>query len=314
MGTYRIPLLPALLLAFAATAAPAAGSDLDEVRKNTELEELLKPGPWEVETFVTSLVLPDAKVASGPGEVDTWIQRLRFRFAKNMGMGGFLTLESAYENRVYRLDGLDAVLPEAGVPSASFHGIGFRVRYLQAVNEEWAGFLFGRVRCEWEAGIPPTEGLSWAISPGVGRRFENGLNLGLGVAFIQRIHEGLIVVPGPQFTWKIDERWSTELLGTEFLLEHRFSGRWKLALAAGFDSPRTRLNDSAPGHNGIFTDSRIPLQLRATWTPLDCMSLEARVGVDLYRELFYADRDGHSLFSQRLDPAPHFGLRWTVRF
>jgi hypothetical protein len=83
---------------------------------------------------------------------------------------------------------------------------------------------------------------------------------------------------------------------------------------AGFDSPRTRLNDSAPGSSGIFTDSRLPLQLRATWTPLDCTSLELRVGVDVYRELFFADEDGRSTGSQRLDPSLHFGLRWNVRF
>lgn len=310
-----IPVLLALAFLLSAVAAsPAAASGLDAVDGDADLEELLKPGPWEVESFVSSILIPDAKPASGVGEVDTLINRLRFRWSKNMGMGGFLTLETAYENRVYRLRDLDAVLPDAGVPTAAFHGIGFRVRYLQAVNERWAGFIFGRVRCEYEAGIRPTEGLSWALSPGVGHRFPNGLNLGFGVAFIERVREGLLIVPGPQFSWKINERWSTELLGTEFLLEHHLSKRWTLAFSAAFDSPRTRLNDSAPGSFGIFTDSRLPLQLRATWTPLECMDIQLRVGVDVYRELFFYDRDGNSLFSQRLDPTPHVGLRWTVRF
>jgi len=304
-----------LLLVFAllALAMPAWCADLDIETDGDDLEELLKPGPWEAETFVTSLVLPDAKPRSGSGELDTYVQRLRFRWSKNMGMGGFLTLETAYENRVYRLHGFDG-LPASGVPSAVFHGMGFRVRYLQAVSERWAGFLFGRVRCEAEAGIRPTDGLSWAVSPGVGHRCPNGLNLGLGVAFIGRPKEGLYIVPGPQFSWKIDERWSAELLGTEFLLEHRFSNRWSLAFAAAFDSPRTRLNDSSPGLHGFFTDSRLPLQLRATWTPLECMTLELRVGVDVYRELFFYDRDGNALSNRRLDPAPHVGLRWIVRF
>lgn len=282
--------------------------------RSSELAELLKPGPWEVEAWLTSLYLPDAQAASGPGEVDTLINRFRARFAKNMGMGSFLTLEAAYENRVYSFSGLEAVLPQQGVPTASFHGIGFRVRYLQAVNTEWAGFLFGRVRCEFEAGVEPVDGLSWVITPGVGRSFGSGLNLGMGVAIIDRIQGDLLIIPGPQFRWKINERWSTELVGTEFLLEHHFSKRWTLAFAAGFDSPRTRLNDSAPGSFGIFTDSRLPLQLRATWTPIDRMSLELRVGVDVYRELFFSDRFGNSVFSQRLDPSPHFGLRWNVRF
>ena len=313
-------LLPALAgvglvcVALAWAASPAAASDLDVVKEGTDLEELLKPGPWEVESFVTVVLIPDAKPATGPGEVDTLINRLRFRWSKNMGMGGFLTLETAYENRVYKLRGLDAVLPDAGVPTAAFHGVGFRVRYLQAVSERWAGFLFGRVRCEFEAGIRPTDGLSWAISPGVGHRFPNGLNLGLGVAFIERVREGLLIIPGPQFSWKINERWSTELLGTEFLLEHHLNKRWTLGFSAAFDSPRTRLNDSTPGGFGIFTDSRLPLQLRATWTPLECMDIQLRVGVDVYRELFFYDRHGNSLFSRRLDPTPHVGLRWTVRF
>ena len=112
------------------------------------------------------------------------------------------------------------------------------------MNERWAGFLFGSVRCEFEAGVRPTDGFSWALSPGVGHRFPNGLNLGLGVAFIDRVREDLLIIPGPQFQWKIDERWSTEFVGTEFSLAHRFSGRWALAFVAGFDSPRTRLNDS----------------------------------------------------------------------
>jgi len=306
-------LLP-VLLTLVALATPGYAQDLDAAIEDGNLEELLKPGPWEVETFVTSLYLPDAQATSGAGEVDTVINRLRFKFGKNMGMGGFLTLETAYENRVYTLRGLDNVPPEAGVPTAAFHGIGFRVRYLQAVSTEWAGFLFGRVRCEYEAGIRPTEGLSWAVSPGVGHRFKNGLNLGLGVAFVGRIHEGLLIIPGPQFSWRINERWSTELLGTEFLLTHHFSGRWQLAFAAGFDSPRTRLDDTGPGSLGIFTDSRLPLQLRARWTPLDCMSIEARVGVDVYREFFFYDRYGNFLHGERLDPSPHFGLRLNVRF
>lgn len=308
--------VPLLLVPFvlAIVASPGWAADPEFAADGESLEELLKPGPWKVESFVTSLYLPDASAASGPGEVDTLINRLRFSFGKNMGMGGFLTLETAYENRVYKLRGLDDVLPNAGVPTAAFHGVGFRVRYLQAVSKEWAGFIFGRVRCEYEAGIRPTRGLSWAVSPGVGYRFSNGLNLGFGVAFIDRIDEDLYIIPGPQFQWQINERWSAELLGAGFLVQHRFSKRFKLGLSASFDSPRTRLNDSAPGSLGIFTDSRIPVQLRATWTPLENMDLQFRVGVDVYRELFFYDRDGNSLYSQRLDPTPHFGLRWSVRF
>jgi len=297
----------------AATGPRATAAIPPEAVRKAAVEQLLKPGPWEVASYVTSLLIPNARAASGGGRVDTFVQRLRVKFAKRLGMGGFLTLETAYEHRLYAFDGL-TTSATAGMPSGSFHGMGFRARYLQAVNEEWAAFLFGRVRCEFEAGVDPWDALSWAISPGIGRRFHNGLDLGLGVAFLKREAEELYVIPGPQFTWRIDDRWSTELVGTEFLVEYRPARRWRLGLGAGFDSPRTRLNDAPPGNFGIFTDSRLPVELRAAWTPIEDMDLEVRIGVDVYRELFYADRNGTPLASRRLDPAPYFGVRWTVRF
>ena len=124
----------------------------------------------------------------------------------------------------------------------------------------------------------------------------------------------LLVIPGPQFTWQIDDCWSTRFVGTEFLVECRVSPQWKASFAAWFDSPRTRLHRLEPGNAGVFTDSRLPLQVRATWTPWECASLEARIGVDVYRELFFSDRHGIPVGSQPLDPALHFGLRWNMRF
>ena len=192
-----------------------------------------------------------------------------------------------------------------------------RLRYLQPCSLEWAAFALVRFVSSFESGAGFTDSLSWGGILGVGKQFDGpgkSLQLGVGVAFFDRIEESPAVFPGIQFDWQITDKWRAALLGLELDVSYTLNEKWQFGANLEFESPRARLRDRGPNPRGLFTDSRLPGKLRVKYTPTERVDLEAYVGVDFYRELFFEDSNGENERGFTSSIAPIFGISATLRF
>lgn len=299
----------------AAPAAAEAGPPLPGGLLEGIPPELIAPGPWKLRAIFRGAAIPHADFRRGPASVATWMSSVRVGLAKKMPLAGRFNADFAWENRKYEWSGTNTVVPNTDVPITMVNGFGGTLGYIQPLNPKWGVFANVTGRLEAEKGAPLSDGASWGVFGGIGRRFgRNQAEIGVGLGAIWRPGNQFIPLPIVQGFWQIDERIRLSLRGPALTLGAEVSENWQLSGVIAFDSARIRLTDSPPGNSGIFTDSRLTAQLHVLYAPIEDLTFDLFLGFDVWRELFYSNRDGVSLTSFRLRPAPVIGARIIVKF
>jgi hypothetical protein len=246
------------------------------------------------------------------GRVASYFHAASLAADRALWKGARLTLRASYELRRYDFGAGNPLFPTLRQPFRDIQTIGAGATLFQALSESWAVLLTTTVTSSVEVGADLDRGLALSVVGGVGHRFSDALTLGVGAIYVVRFAEQPIFFPGPQFDWRIDERWRLALDGAELTLGHRFSPRHDLALKAAFDSRRFRLDRGAPKNGHVAGDSRGLGALVYTFSPDENVELSLSVGLGLFRQMWVEEPAGDRVYD--LSPDISIGAAIRVRF
>ncbi|MEL7472228.1 MAG: DUF6268 family outer membrane beta-barrel protein [Planctomycetota bacterium] len=188
------------------------------------------------------------------------------------------------------------------------------------IDPRWGWFAGGGVTWAGEAGASASQNLRGRGFGGVTYAVSDNLRVGLGVGAFSRLEDSTLIVPIPTLRWQIDERSSLATggeggiggLGVRYT--YRPNEQWALFAQGRFVGREYRLDDDGPIPEGVARDDRIELSVGANYNATPNLSLNARVGFDVFSEIEIDDRSGNQIAEEDLDPSLVFGLGLRVRF
>jgi hypothetical protein len=150
--------------------------------------------------------------------------------------------------------------------------------------------------------------------------FEDGNQLGLGVAVFDRVEE-TSVFPFPIVNWRFGRNWRlinplaagpTGPAGLE--LDYEFDSGWALGLGAAWRRTRYRLSESGPVAGGVGEISGAPIFLRARLELGRSATLNLYGGVVAGGKLRVEGPSGNLVREDDFDLAPLVGFNFVGRF
>jgi hypothetical protein len=216
----------------------------------------------------------------------------------------------------YSFDNATALAPgfSEGWDSILMHEIG--VQYTRAEDPQFSWFVGGSVASQGEAGADFTQTLTYAAFAGVRYKVSDALSLGVAGGLSTRLERSVLGFPVPTVDWKIDEHWSLSTdVGTRpggVTLAYAPDEQWRFTLSGGLDARAFRLDGQGAAPRGVGRDTRAFLQLGADLNLSQQFGVNARVGVDVWREFEILDQDGVELNNLETDPMIYaeIGLVW----
>ncbi len=216
----------------------------------------------------------------------------------------------------YSFDNATALVPgfQAGWDSVLMHEIG--VQYTRAEDTQFTWFVGGSIASSGEAGADFTQTLTYAAFAGARYKVSDSLTLGVAGGLSTRLERSVLGFPVPTVDWKINEHWSLSTdVGTRpggITLAYAPDEQWRFTLSGGLDARAFRLDNQGAAPRGVGRDTRGFVQLGADLNFSHQFGVNARVGVDVWREFEVLDQDGVELNNLEADPMIYaeVGLVW----
>jgi hypothetical protein len=205
------------------------------------------------------------------------------------------------------------VLGAGGRPIDVVHRVSFGFEALQALSETWAILLNASVYTGFEEGADPLDGLAGSALLGVGHRFSDRFEGGVGVAIATVLEEDPVIVPGIQLRWEPYDGTVVAIEGATLSLRHDLGDGHEVAVGGSLDWVRFRLDDDGPLPSYIVGDLRIPAFLRWTWKPEPDVGVSVVVGHDIFHRLQVDDARAATGTSYDMHLAPFFRFELDVR-
>jgi hypothetical protein len=234
-----------------------------------------------------------------------------------------LGLRASWEGAWYDFDRTSVLtLGTGSQPWRAVQGVQLGGRAQWKVNESWslsAGLFVGAAG---ENDADAEDALSFGGTIAAAWRANDRLTLGGGVLAATQIEDDALVIPLLLIDWRITEGLRLSNVagpeayptgaGLELICDALPS--WEFGIGGRWEARRFRLDDSGPAPKGVGEDSGLGVWFRAGYRPTERLRIDALVGVMLAEELELEDRDGRSLASDEVDPAPFVGLFASYRF
>jgi len=304
-GLSRVLLFLVLVLP-AACASRGPGRESEEPRPNEDVTGL--PTSWTGDVTATATHRGDADIEGAAGDVSSQSRALRATANGPLGWIGSLGFVMAsYEHANYDFDRSVGFgeLQNAALTAVLFQGVH---------RDGWGVVLLGGVDQAMERGADADEARRWTGGLGVARIVSKDLIIVVGAVVTRPAGGEMLVIPGVQLMWTINDEWKIQVIGPSAEVIWSFADDWRASLALYSASGRYRLDDG--GANGYFQDSRVELALKLGWDASEWLSFEARVGVDLVREVTFRNRNGHRIpgTERDVDPTASVTVGATVKF
>ncbi|MAO21109.1 MAG: hypothetical protein CMJ35_04280 [Phycisphaerae bacterium] len=187
--------------------------------------------------------------------------------------------------------------------------------YSDRLNDTTSWFLGGGVGFSGEQDADFGDSFEWLFTTGFMYKQSDTFSWGLGVLVKSRLEDDVLVVPVPQITWNIDERWTLATERAGLRLIYKSSDVLSYGISGEYRSESFRLDDthvSAP--EGMGTHRRIPVALFAQYKANDRIVIDASVGAALGGELEFLDTNGNDVAKQDLDVGVFGSLSLSFRF
>lgn len=173
------------------------------------------------------------------------------------------------------------------------------------------------------ASVYAEEGADWGDSMSfgglLGATYSDNpdLSIGLAVAAMSRIEEGIAITPIPLVRWNFAPAWRlyagiTEVAarkGIGSYVAWAFADSLELAGGVQFEKRRFRLEDKGAFSEGIIEDKSIPVYARLSWEMVESLNLDVYAGAAFGGELEINDPDDHFVGDDKYDAAPLVGAR-----
>ena len=190
-----------------------------------------------------------------------------------------------------------------------------------ALDDEWTLIGGPSLRMVAESGADLTDGASFGFLGGAVWKATETLSIGPGLGFFTEIEDDPVVFPFLLIDWRFADGWSIgtgrglgATAGPGLTLGWDFAESWTLELGARWERLRFRLDDDPVAPDGVGQDEAIPVLLALTWKPTRETSVSLFAGMRFRGRLTVFDDGGKKLLREDYDPAPFFGLGFSLRF
>ena len=188
------------------------------------------------------------------------------------------------------------------------------------LKRRWALFVIPTLQLTSEHEAGSAHSLSGGGVAGVAYRLSNRFTLGPGIGILSRLDDGPTLLPIVLMDWKLTDRLRLSTgrglaagRGPELTLTWRLAKRWRVAIGAGYDTQRFRLNDRGAARRGVGQRRAFPLGGRLTYAIIRQVRLSFIGGMELGGRLRLDDQHGRKLFETDYDPSGFFGWSLTGR-
>lgn len=292
----------------------AQQQDPEDSGRAADMAARLAERVWELEAAIGTDYIIGSRIAGPADSVDISSNRFRLTARGPGWIGSFITASLGYEARLYDWDDGSGFLIGTDEPWETVHQLSTNVTIFQGLSERWGAIIRLDGRLSAEAGADLTDGFSGSLLIGGGYQFTKNFRAGLGVILIKRFEGDLIYFPGIQLDWQIDEQWRFAIEGPGAELTWRPNDEWLFGLGIRGDGRRFRLEENGPGNSGIVQEVRVPVGLRATWSPTEKLDITLRGGVDILRQWRLEDRNGQNDRVIESRPGGFVGLSLAYTF
>ncbi|MFK7884634.1 MAG: DUF6268 family outer membrane beta-barrel protein [Phycisphaerales bacterium] len=304
----------AALLAFTglATAQPASETDEKNSQPPEEITNARESGP----SFAASLsgwYGFETDLDVGPGDLSIARARLDLSMTITPAERTLLTFGIEVEESWYDFNnasGLDA----SGDPFDNATNVDFFARYVAPMNDTTNYFVLGSVGFAAESGADFGESLIYGAGAGFVTRQSSTFSWGLGVLVRTRLEDDALVIPIPQITWNISDRWTLASQRAGLRLEYAANESLTYGIGAQFDSRTFRLDEDGVIPSGVATDRRIPVAFFVEYAPEPNFTIGGQVGASLFNNIELFDSAGNDIIDDDVDPGVFIGINGRIRF
>lgn len=187
--------------------------------------------------------------------------------------------------------------------------------------EEMDVIIIPSVRTNAERGADLDDGRTEGVLGGFLWRFSDSFAIGPGIGWFSEIDGGSNVFPILLIDWNITEQFNLSTgrglgasQGPGLTLSYKVDDQFTVGLTGRYESTSFRLDDSGVAPGGIGEDKSFPLVASVQYSPWPMANLTAFAGVEFAGELKLKDANGGTVDSTDYDPAPIFGVTFSLRF
>ncbi len=251
---------------------------------------------------------------AGPGDLSIARARLDLSATFAVAERSRFTAGIEAEESWYDFSNATGLEPTTGDPFDNATNVDFFARYVAPLNDTTSYFALGTIGFAAESGADLGDSLIYGGALGFVTKQSPTFSWGLGVLVRTRLEDDALIVPLPQITWNISDRWTLASRRAGLRLEYAANESLTYGIGAQFDSRTFRLDDSGPIPEGVATDQRVPVAFFAEYNPDANVTLGAQIGASLFNNIELFDAAGNELIDDDADPGVFVGINARIRF
>ncbi|MEX2218103.1 MAG: hypothetical protein WD749_05025 [Phycisphaerales bacterium] len=284
-------------------AAPAAESPVPPAR----------PVNYSVEARAELNLAADFD--SGAGDMTVTRAGGAFGAAIPAGMRGQIDVGVDYEFSHYSFSETGSLVAGVANPWDDIHRVELSVRYSRQHSQQVSWLVGGSLGGSGEDGADGSESLFGSVFGGVRYALNREVTLGFGLGVRTRIEDSPTVFPLPLVTWQINERWRLSTTGRPGVsLSYTPLETLSFHVSGAYDMRDFRLDENGPIPGGVGRETRVPVTIGVTHTPIPQVVLMAEVGVAFAQRLEVMNSGGDEIADEDLDPSALLRVSFTYRF
>lgn len=226
-----------------------------------------------------------------------------------------LDLGFRWEQSFYDFDGVSDQIPGARDARLNdFIDAGFSAQVIQRLGRNWGWFLRATMRFSGEPGANFGDSLRGGAFGGAEWRPDRHWTFRFGAGGFSRIEEDPLIIPVLTARWVPNEDWSIDIGFPESRIDWRAGETWGLFFAGRFDFRDFRLDQDGPLEDGVLRDDAIRLELGMQWDPNPDTRVRIAVGLPVWREISFDDRNGDQIIEADLDPGATLRAELRITF
>ncbi|MBT5433262.1 MAG: hypothetical protein P8Q36_06235 [Alphaproteobacteria bacterium] len=217
-----------------------------------------------------------------------------------------------YDYNSYGFDNVPAI--GALHPWDDVEEFAFAVPYRWGPTENWDVLVVASVASNVEEGADFDDGVTGTLIAGASYKVSGDLKLGAGLGVSSEIEDDVSFFPLLMIDWQMTQsltlstRGASRVVdGPQATLRWQADDAWALALGAGYESFRFRLDDSGAAPGGVGQEEAFPVFASVTYGNPRAFEVFAFGGYKLGGELTLENASGTTVYASDYDEAPFVG-------
>lgn len=306
--------LPALAQADPANSPPEGSQGQTPPRAEPPRELTARSHAPRTTLTLSGSYTASANLDDGPGDVSIARAGLSAEIAFPIEARRSLSLIIGAEESWYDFSDATGLEASTGEPFSDVTEASLALLYLAPLNDTTSYFALASVGYAGESGAEFDDSIVYMGAVGFTTKVSDTFSWGLGVGVATRLEDNALILPLPQITWKISDRWTLASERAGVRLSYAASDALTYGLHAEYDSRTFRLDKDGPLPSAVVTDRRVPVGFFLDYKPTPNVRVGAEVGAALLTNFDIIDENGDDITDDDADPAVYAGLSVRISF